>query len=211
VGLPSSAYTSTLRDLVEVVQDLDSATYLDQLIDLLEATAEAACPDREARGKLWGSVLPMVANYQSRLTVDRRAILTELAGVIGMRSELEAALPPLPASVDHQQIVVPAGYRIGMYTLKDSVGQRVKAALERGHPGIVVDVDNSHVATDALTNLARRANLFVVGWRAAKHAATDAISAARPAGWPTIFPQGKGSSSVLSAINEYLEGAFSQA
>jgi hypothetical protein len=53
--------------------------------------------------------------------------------------------------------------------------------------------------------MARNADLFVICWRSAKHAATDAIRQARPSSKPTIYPSGKGSSSILVAIDDHLQ------
>jgi hypothetical protein len=51
--------------------------------------------------------------------------------------------------------------------------------------------------------LAENADLFVIAWLSAKHAATDFIREHR-AQRPLLYAQGRGFSSILRAIEEFL-------
>ena len=204
IGLTPPAYEDALHLLVDIVRDLDSASFIDQLIDLIEATAEAPCPIPAVRRELWELVMGIVLQYVSHLTSEHRAVLEDLARLLDVRAELQSALADGLEQTQPMSVPVPEGYEIGVYTLMESIGNRVKVCLERTFPGVLVEVNASRVSTDGLTSLARRADLFVLGWRSAKHAATDAITAARPGTLPTIFPAGKGSSSMLASVRAFL-------
>ena len=60
------------------------------------------------------------------------------------------------------------------------------------------------VRSQQLEELARRSDVFVVCWRSAAHAATQIIERLRPTESATLYPAGKGSSSILRVIEEYL-------
>lgn len=56
---------------------------------------------------------------------------------------------------------------------------------------------------DCLRALAENADLFVIAWLSAKHAATDFIREHR-AERPLLYAQGRGFSSILRALDEFL-------
>ena len=93
---------------------------------------------------------------------------------------------------------------IAIYTLTESVGQRARRLLTELHPGVRVETSNDHGGNSRLESLARRADIFVVCWRSASHAATELISRLRPANLITLYPTGKGSASILRVIQEHL-------
>jgi hypothetical protein len=82
--------------------------------------------------------------------------------------------------------------------------RRAKRILESTVPGLKVQVTDDKVSTEALVATARSADLFVVAHRSAKHAATDAIRAARSG--DLLYAEGKGSSSLVRAVFEWADG-----
>jgi hypothetical protein len=86
----------------------------------------------------------------------------------------------------------------------EGAGLRVQRALERAYPGIRVELSSSHVADARLNDLAARADLFVVCWASAKHAATLAIKNRRGSDQATLYPRGVGSTSVVREVQDYL-------
>ena len=96
------------------------------------------------------------------------------------------------------------GTRIGIYTLTASAGKRAKRILEAEFPGVSVEVRDDKDASPALEALARAAELFVVVWRSATHAATDATEAHRPKDLPILRPPGTGSSGIVRAVHAHL-------
>jgi hypothetical protein len=93
-------------------------------------------------------------------------------------------------------------YKIGIYTLTESVGLRVKKELKELFPKINVQLNSDKTSTTSLVSLAKNADLFIFSWRSASHSAYDAIKAARGK-LPLIQPEGKGSSSMLKAILDH--------
>src|SRR5439155_4003928 len=98
------------------------------------------------------------------------------------------------------------GRRVALYALTESAGLRARDLLAAWTKGRV-DLLGDKVCSDALRVAARESDIFVIVTRSAKHAATDCIKANRPEGKPLIITTGKGSTSVLFAVRQFLVGA----
>jgi hypothetical protein len=62
------------------------------------------------------------------------------------------------------------------------------------------------VGSERLCSIAREADYLIVATRSAKHAATEFIKATRPSGKSeVIYPTGKGSTSILTALRQAAE------
>jgi hypothetical protein len=211
VGLDTAAYRHALRDLGDMLPELSGARDLDWLIDLVELVVTYPCPDPEARARFWSQVIAIVAQYGARLTTAQRAILTEIGGILGLADTLAALAPAAPPSSAAARSPSLGHRVVGIYTLAEGVGERVARMLQEEYPGADVRVNHDAVSTPQLRELARRADIFVVCWLSAKHAATDAISQERPQGRVTIYAAGKGSSSILREIRSYLDATLAVA
>lgn len=87
---------------------------------------------------------------------------------------------------------------VGIYTLDENASRRARTALASLVPGAEVRAAHDKVASDRLRELAAAAAVMVVAAGVAKHAATDAIRAARGPRIPN-YAAGKGSSSLVRA------------
>jgi hypothetical protein len=74
---------------------------------------------------------------------------------------------------------------------------------DRAKTTAVVDCNADHGGTTRLRSLAENADLFVVTWLSAKHAATDFIREHRH-GRPLLYAQGRGFSSILRAVEDHI-------
>ncbi len=61
----------------------------------------------------------------------------------------------------------------------ETAGRQAEAMLRATIPGLVVDLNHDHVGSAALAAMVARADLVVVAWASAKHAATDFIKGRR--------------------------------
>ena len=96
------------------------------------------------------------------------------------------------------------GKLVAIYTLTEQVGERARKLLMDLYPNVRVELSHDKGGNTRLEGLARNADIFVVCWRSAAHAATDIISRFRPSGAVTLFPDGKGWSSILRVIEGQL-------
>jgi hypothetical protein len=90
--------------------------------------------------------------------------------------------------------------------LTESSSRQAKAAIEELAPTAVVDCNADHGGTARLRALAENADLFVITWLSAKHAATDFIREHR-GGRPLMYAQGRGFSSILRVIDDHFASA----
>jgi hypothetical protein len=95
------------------------------------------------------------------------------------------------------------GLRIAIYSLTESSSRQAKAAIEELAPTAVVDCNADHGGTARLRALAENADLFVMTWLSAKHAATDFVREYR-GDRPLLYAQGRGFSSILRAVEDYV-------
>jgi len=95
------------------------------------------------------------------------------------------------------------GLRIAIYSLTESSSRQAKVAIEELASTAVVDCNADHGGTARLRALAENADLFVVTWLSAKHAATDFIREHR-GGRPLLYAQGRGFSSILRAVEDHV-------
>ncbi|HEX7303988.1 protein DpdD [Lentzea sp.] len=106
-----------------------------------------------------------------------------------------------------ERLRLPDGVFIAIYSLMESAARRAAEIMRRRHPGIRVETLVAKVATDALRSAAQTADVLVVADKAAAHAATDALKAAR--GNKTIhYANGKGTASLVRAVVNGLEMEF---
>jgi hypothetical protein len=176
-------------------------TDFDALMELAELVVAHGSPNPDARQRLWARIIAALSPVRTRLTRGELALVNDLGQVFGIDQVF-------PVSVAASQEVLARrspldGKTVAIYTLTETAGERAKRLLAELHPGIRVQLVHDTVGSLRLEELARHADVFVVCWRSAAHAATQIIERLRPAGAATLYPPGKGSSSILRAIEEH--------
>lgn len=199
VGLDHNQYRATLADLGDTLPQLSGARDLDWLCDLAELTISYPCPDAEGRARFWQQLLTVIETYRTRVTSVQRSVLEEIAGILGLSDSL-VMLPSTLATTTSTSKRTFDHCVVGIYTLTDGVGERVARILDEEYPGINVRVNHDKVNTPQLRDLAKRADIFVICWLSAKHAATDSIKQERTSEQATIYALGKGTSSICREI-----------
>jgi hypothetical protein len=87
---------------------------------------------------------------------------------------------------------------VAIYSLMDAAARRAQEILQTRFPHVQVEVVTGKVASDALRQSARRADVLVIADKAAAHAATDALKRARGTR-PVEYAGGKGTVSLIEA------------
>jgi len=198
LGPDVTEYTRLLNDIGDTLPPELGTSDFDNLMELCELTVTHASPDPDARQRLWSRIIAALSPVRTRLTQAELALVNDLGQVFGMDQVFPipavAVQEAGPSALDDKTVVI--------YTLTEAVGERTKRILDMLHPGIRVHLAHDTVSTPRLENLARHADIFVVCWRSAAHAATQIIERLRPAGSVTLYPPGSGSSSILRVIEE---------
>ncbi|WP_268891420.1 protein DpdD [Actinokineospora pegani] len=124
--------------------------------------------------------------------------------------DLTGLLVPFDSATDGDDALrVPSGTVIAIYSLIEPAARRAADVLKATFAHIRVDVLSDKVATEALRTASRTADVMVIADKAAAHAATDAIKAARGTK-PLAYARGKGTASLLDAVYQELASAFAR-
>lgn len=200
-GLNQKAYYDLIADIDEIAGDGFGVDMIYWVLELVESFMNTGAPDSGAREAFLHRILARIAPILGRLT------RLQLIAVTLLSIELGWALPVSPATefipADESVATKLAGMRIAIYSLTESFSRQAKAALEEICPTVTVDINADHGGSARLRALAENSDLFVMTWLSAKHAATDFIRTHR-GNRPLIYSQGKGFSSMLRAVEDYV-------
>ena len=199
LGLDRDEYVRKLNDMGDALPAAAGRGDADLLLDLAEIIVDNGSPDPDARLSLWVRIADNLKSLESLMELEEKALVNDMGQVF----DIDEVFSIEPESNEAAAVdTALAGKVVAIYTLTESVAQRVGRLLEKLYPGVRVEVSADTVATPRLEEMARRADIFVICWRSATHAATEFIKRWRPAESPPIYPDGKGSSSVLRKLRE---------
>jgi len=212
-GATEQAYAEVVEQARYLLTKVDSLARVAWGLDVIDLMVVHPCPRADLRIGLLSDVSGLFQKYRRRLDSglwDLFRALCEDLGHPEVVKTLVAALPGPPRGSEGLASDVFAllhNKLVGVYTLTESVGRRVRELLERRAPGVRVEVSNDRVATDRLKHLARNADIMILATASATHAASVFIDSQRPKDdprQPTLRPTGKGSASMLEALYRYL-------
>jgi len=213
-----AALAQCFRLLSLAVETGSPANHLSSMLDAVGLVTESAYPTSEwlvdvlelACWSSLGHAHPAVVQIEHRFREALRRTRRRVHGHAAERwrdlaSEGALAGPWVPSgaqddpeeSVHDLRCLI--GQRIGIYSLEERAANSAKAYLDRVAPGIDVRLNHDHKATQALKDLAKHCDIMLVVTAAAKHAATDAIKAARKQG-TTEYVNSSGASSIIDAL-----------
>ncbi len=199
-GLDVKSYRALIADVEELAGSGFGVDMVYWVLEIIEDFMRASTPDADARQVFLHGTLSRVAPIYSRLTSLQRAAVARLARELGWSLQSFGIIAERESSEDIASRI--QGLRIAIYSLTESSSRQAKAAIEELAPTAVVDCNADHGGTTRLRSLAENADLFVMTWLSAKHAATDFIREHR-GGRPLLYAQGRGFSSILRAVEEY--------
>ena len=201
LGTEQETYARLLNDLRDVLPSSPGRADVPFFLDLSELIVDNSCPDSDSRLELWVAIVGGLKSVESLLSIGEATQINDVGEVLGVDPFIQVAPEAGQATANSGSL---AGKTVAVYSLVESVAQRVGRLLQRLYPGVRVTLASDTVANRSLEELARRADVFVVCWRSATHAATEVIKRNRPADSPPIYPDGNGSSSILRVLQESL-------
>jgi hypothetical protein len=176
---------------------------LDWALDHLDALATSPVLDATARESFFHSVRGVFVHSARRIAPPQRELFRLLCTDLGHQDDF-AALPTPPQSTvgaAHEETMPNLRNKmVAIYTLTASAAARAKILIEQQFPGVDVRLNHEHVGSPRLAALAKEADYFLVVAQSAKHAATDFLKANRRGRSELIYPSGRGSSSIVSAL-----------
>ena len=199
LGAERENYAKLLGDMGDVLPEGTGRTDARVFLELAETVVDYASPDPESRENLWMRIVAGLRSAGPRLSAEEVALANDIGQVFGFGEVVPVAAESAEAKAVSVNLT---GKTVAVYTLTDSVAQRTGRLLQTLYPGVRVELANDAVGSRRLEELARRADIFVVCWRSASHAATEFIKRHRPAGMDLLYPAGKGSSSILRTLKD---------
>jgi hypothetical protein len=202
-SITSIEYSEVLECL-NILLESTGAENIDQRIDILELLVVNNCYNQESRNALFNKTFNILCINPTRYQIHEWSLFLLIAEEGHLKFDLPSVITEntLSERDTYHYTVDLNTYKIGIYTLTESVGLRVKKQLLKLFPKVNVQLNSDKTSTTSLVALARNADLFIFSWRSASHSAYDAIKAARGTR-PLIQPEGKGSSSMLKAILDF--------
>lgn len=197
------------RELIENLQmmiESSGTTSASAWLDLLELFLVYPTADQLAREQLFNLVLNMFYRNPARYSKLQWNLLAQFAGECGLVCEIP---PQILEDSGEKNDEVRVGSTlndkvVGIYTLTESVAQRVKKQLLADYPQADIRLNNDKGGSTMLRSLAREADVFIFAWLSSKHSAYYAIKEER-GNKPLLQPSGKGSTSMLDCIRSYLK------
>jgi hypothetical protein len=200
-GLDVKAYRALIADVEELAGEGFGVDMIYWMLEIIEDFMRASTPAADARETFLHGILSRIAPIYGRLTSLQRTAVAHLARELGWTLQSFGITAEPDSFEDFASRI--QGLRIAIYSLTESSSRQAKAAIEEVAPTAVVDCNADHGGTARLRALAENADIFVMTWLSAKHAATDFIREHR-GGRPLLYAQGRGFSSILRAVEDHI-------
>ena len=205
-GVSASEYAEVVQALTIIWEHSGEVARLDWALDMLDKLITSPVLDNQARESFFAAICQTFHQHARRLDASHVELFGLLCDDLRKRAEFDALPIPLQ-TVGLEEASRPTLQErlrekvVGIYTLTEAAGLRAKQMLERLCERIDVRISNDHVGSDRLGAIARESDYLIVATRSAKHAATEFIKKTRPPGKSEIiYPTGKGSTSILTAL-----------
>jgi hypothetical protein len=204
-GVTDDAYTEIIDGATALWDDCKSARHVDWLLDFAELLVLAPTRDAEAQMRLLTTVVGAIRQYERHVDPVQVELFRRLCEDVdhpevaaGLNAEVEAS------GQQDRLCDMLHGSTLGIYTLTENAGRRAKSFLEDRCTGLTVHLRHDKAGSSELHTVAQNADYFVVVTRSATHAATDVIEQHMSMD-RLIRPKGKGSSSLLRALQDYAD------
>jgi hypothetical protein len=198
-GCTSQEYGELLRAIdtqLPIIGPRDSG-WLAQSVDLLLISA---CPDALGRDALVARAAALAQSWVDRLDPHEVLVL----GLLFRPAGLEF---PMPAEAATGERKARRPFRsVGLYSLLENATRVVSAWIRARWEGVDVRISSGAVNSASLTALVKGVDVMLVQTSRAKHAATDAITAAIDDPTRLVLVHGRGATALMRALLEWSEG-----
>ena len=203
LGTEPNDYARLLDDMGDVLPSAPGRADADLFLELAEIIVDNNSSDPESRLRLWVKIVESLRSIEHLLSIEQVTLINDIGRLFGA-DELFPVSPQTQEEPAQRNEL--AGKTVAIYTLTESVAKRAGLLLQTSYPGVEITIANDTVGSPSLQELARRADVFVVCWRSATHAATEFIKRFRPADALTLYPAGSGSTSILRSLQDAYAG-----
>jgi len=169
-------------------------------IDLLLLSASQ---DQAARGALIGECFAVATSWGARTDAIDELLLSKVFGDAGL------VFPPRERPVSDDG---PPGHahrpfrKVGIYSLLEPAANAAARWIKEMWPGTEVTLSHDHVNSRALEALVHGSDVMLVQTSRAKHAATNAITAATTDKARLVLIHGRGATAILRGLVHWVDG-----
>lgn len=204
IGLTAPQYRGLMDDCLELAGLGVGTRNIYWLLDILDETIASVTPDPDKRQSFWSAVHARLIPVQDRMTAGQHVAFRRLGAILGWTDSCAREVSPEQLDALSQLRVGLAGKHIAIYSLTDTATRQAEDALRDIAPEVRISISHDLVGNNALKSMAQRADIFVIATSSAKHAATGFIQQCRPADKPTLYAAGRGFTSIIRTIEDFL-------
>jgi len=205
-GVTEQEYREVIDGAVELWNEGEAPYRINWLLDFAELLALTSARDKEAQLRFLTTVVEAIHKHRNHVEPAQIKFFRRLCEDVGhpdvgagLEVEADEDGDAEPEEVLCRML---RGQTLGIYTLTESAGRRVKSFLEERCAGVTIHLRHDKEGNQELHQVAENADYFLVVTRSAKHAATDVIGQHVPTE-RLIRPQGKGESSMIRDLVGY--------
>ena len=169
---------------------------------VLDLLLYSTTPDSFRRDEFISEALNVAMSWYGRLEPTDALLLSRLFADAGH----EYASPPSESGDGEPRRVERSFARVGIYSLAESAAQNAARWIRDEWPGVEVNLSHAHSNSSALEGLVRSSDVVLVQTSHAKHAATDAISAASADHSRVVLVNGRGATSLFRGLLNWITG-----
>lgn len=165
-----------------------------------------SCPDRPARASLTSQAFACTLGWADRVAPLDRIVLRRVFAQGGFELE-ELQTETADVADVGGEAPSPRGFRsVGIYSLHEAASRTASAWIRDEWPGVTVRESHDLVNSDRLEALVKGCDVVLVQTSRASHAATGAIAAVAVDPSRIVFVNGRGASSILRGLNQWVWG-----
>ena len=203
LGLTKLQYRNLLNDCIDLMGDGIGMNQTYWILDLLEETLLCPCPDQDQRKQFWTVCLSKMKEIEHFLTQGQLLVINKLKITLNW-SNSESFQTKSKRIENNKSFQVLSGKTLSIYSLTESATKQTAKALSELVPDLKISISNDKVGSPSLKSLARNSDIFVISTSSAKHFATTFIQNNRPKDKITLFSSGRGFSSIIKVIENYI-------
>ena len=184
-------------------QTVASPHHLAWALDALDLLNERGVQTAEDRSQWVQSLIPFASAQHANLSIEERMALLDCAELYGLSDAFTGLVNNEETTPTYWNTL--ANKKVGIYSLNESSAERAKKHIMNLCPTVNIVIRHDKGNSDQLTSLVRNSDYFIMVWRHAKHAASEAIQKQwKGAPQNLLLPKGRGMSSIITTLGAAL-------
>ena len=201
VGCSAKEYAAAIAALSDQITRVGPRE-VQWVIGVLDLLLFSATPDSSKRDELISETLKVANSWYGRHERTDAVLLSRLFADAGH----EYASPPPGGESEEPRRIERSFDRVGIYSLSESAAQNAGRWIQEEWPEAKVRLSHAHSNSSALEGFVRSSDVVLVQTSHAKHAATDAISAASADHSRLVLVHGRGATSLFRGLLNWVSG-----